>query len=165
MEPAQPNNTKKKVIAGVVVLFAIALLTLGAKALTPKGDVSQTTSSPSTSSATSDTSTDSSPPNDPGVTYKDGTYTATGSYDSPAGNESIDVSITLKNGAITDSTVQAKATDSEAREYQDDFVSGYKAFVTGKNIDSIRLSRVSGSSLTSGGFNAALTKIKDEAKA
>jgi hypothetical protein len=45
------------------------------------------------------------------------------------------------------------------------FVSGYKQYVVGKNIASIHLDRVSGSSLTGAGFNAALARIEIEAKA
>lgn len=163
MEPAQQKNGKK-IVAGVVVLFVIALLALGAKALTAKDDVPQAASSQQPAS-TSDTTGTSNSSTATASTYKDGTYTATGSYDSPGGNQSVSVSVTLKSGVVTGSSVQEGANDPTAREYQQDFISGYKAFVTGKNIDSIRLSRVSGSSLTSSGFNSALQKIKDQAKA
>ena len=165
MEPAASNN-KKKIIAVLVVLVAITLLTIGAKALGSKNDSSQNTPSTSdTSTSTGSTPNDTSSSNpSSSASYKDGTYTATGNYQSPGGPQSIDVSITLHNGVVTDSAVQAEAS-GEARGYQDDFVGGYKTFVTGKSIDGIRLSRVSGSSLTSGGFNSALEQIKQQAKA
>jgi uncharacterized protein with FMN-binding domain len=158
MEPAQ-TNAKKKIIAGLVVLIAIALLAIGGKVLTSKDNLSQNTAqvSSDTTATTVDMSTATSD-------YKNGTYTATGNYTSPGGNESITLSVTLQGDIITDSSVQEGATDPEAREYQADFISGYKAFVTGKNISSVRLSRVSGSSLTSGGFNRALDQIKQQAK-
>jgi uncharacterized protein with FMN-binding domain len=160
MEPAQ-TNTKKKIIAGLVVLMAIALLAIGGKVLTSKDDVPQDTAQVSSDTAAT-TSSDSSSTSS--SVYKNGTYTATGNYTSPGGNESISLSVTLQGDIITDSSVQEGATDPEAREYQEDFISGYKAFVTGKNISSVRLSRVSGSSLTSGGFNRALDEIKQQAK-
>jgi len=45
------------------------------------------------------------------------------------------------------------------------FISGYKPYVIGKNIDTISLDRVSGSSLTPAAFNEALGQIKTEARA
>ncbi|MHD0330680.1 hypothetical protein ACY18M_17150, partial [Proteus mirabilis] len=53
----------------------------------------------------------------------------------------------------------------ESREYQAKFASGFKTLVVGKKIDEVSLSRVAGSSLTSGGFNAALADIESQAKA
>jgi hypothetical protein len=44
------------------------------------------------------------------------------------------------------------------------FESGIGAVVVGKNINTLNVSRVAGSSLTSMGFNDALTKIKAAAK-
>jgi len=166
MEPA-PQDSKKKIIAGLVVLVAIALLAIGAKALTAKKDAPQNEISRTGASSTDNSSTASSGNNSPAnspSSYKDGTYTARGSYTSPGGNESVTVSITLKDNVVTASSVEEGAGDPEAREYQQDFISGYKAFVTGKDVDSIHLSRVSGSSLTSIGFNNALNQIKNQAK-
>lgn len=97
--------------------------------------------------------------------YNDGTYTATGSYTSPGGPEEIGVTLIVKDGIITDSTVEAKATRSESKEYQGIFVENYKSQVVGKSLDSLNLTKVSGSSLTPKGFNDAVEKIKAEAKA
>lgn len=97
--------------------------------------------------------------------YKNGVYTATGKYDSPAGLESIGVSITIDNGVITSSSVTANATNNRSYRYQQAFIDGYKKLVVGKNIDTISLDRVSGSSLTPAGFNNALDQIKQQAQA
>jgi len=97
--------------------------------------------------------------------YKNGTYVATGSYDSPAGIERVGVSITLQNGIIESATVTNEAQDGTSSRYQNKFISGYKQYVIGKNIADVSLSRVSGSSLTPIGFNQALAKIKTEAAA
>src|ERR1700722_17691610 len=45
-------------------------------------------------------------------TYKNGTYSATGSYDSPGGTESITVSVTVQNGVVTATSATSGATDS-----------------------------------------------------
>ena len=97
--------------------------------------------------------------------YADGTYSATGSYNSPAGIEKVGVSVTIKNGIVQSSTVTNEANDGTSRRYQNMFISGYKTYVTGKNVASISVGKVSGSSLTGAGFNQALAKIKSQAAA
>ncbi len=97
--------------------------------------------------------------------YKNGTYSADGEYRSPAGAESITVSLTLVNDVITDATVTPHATNKRSIQMQDAFISGFKQLVVGKNIDEVTLDKVSGSSLTPKGFNDAIAKIKVQAKA
>ncbi len=152
MDQSSDKRTKQ-VVTAVAVLIAIALI-VTATVLTAKENAPQTTDN-SQSSATSQASR----------SYKDGTYTASADYQSPGGSESIKVTITLDDGVVTDSTVVGDPSDSEAKEYQDMFISGYKNQVVGKSIDSVSLSRVSGSSLTSIGFNSALDAIKQQAEA
>lgn len=101
---------------------------------------------------------------DTSASYADGTYTAEGSYISPAGEESVAVEITLSGDAVTAVTVTPEAADPQAKSYQELFAGGIAAEVVGKDIDSLNVSRVAGSSLTSGGFNEALSAIKDEAR-
>lgn len=96
-------------------------------------------------------------------TYKDGTYSEDGSYISPAGKQSVTVKLTLAANKVTAVTVTGHATDPTAKGYQSQFVSGISDVVVGKDIDTLNVSRVAGSSLTSGGFNAALKAIKADA--
>jgi uncharacterized protein with FMN-binding domain len=97
--------------------------------------------------------------------FADGTYEASGSYQAPSGTESIDVTVTLEGGVITDVQVVGNATDPEAQQHQGEFIGGIAEQVVGKPIDEIQVSKVSGSSLTSGGFNKAIDEIKAEAGA
>ncbi|MBU6231933.1 calcium-binding protein [Patescibacteria group bacterium] len=97
--------------------------------------------------------------------YKNGTYTATGQYMSPGGPDQLQVTITLSNDVITSVSVVPEPGDGTSARYQSYFVSGYKQYVIGQNIDSVNLTYVSGSSLTSIGFNDALAQIKAYAKA
>ena len=115
-------------------------------------------STPSASTTTVSTSVATS-------SYKDGTYTATGSYDSPAGMENVKVSVVLKGGIVTASTVTNEATDHTSSRYQNMFISGYSQYVNGKSIASLNVGKVSGSSLTPIGFNQAIAKIKTQATA
>ncbi len=135
---------KKYILVGLVVIAAISLA-----GCSPKSSSSATT--PTTASQVASM-------------YKDGNYDATGSYVSPGGEEEIEVKVTLKDDVITDATAISKATRPESKNYQGQFVDGFKAQVIGKNINEVNLTKVSGSSLTPKGFNDAISKIKAEAK-
>lgn len=167
------DNTKK-IIASVVVLVAVVLATVSVNALSKKDartatiDTGSKTTTPST-----DTTTNTTTPSTPDTTsapaadtqaYTDGTYAATGSYTSPGGTEAIKISITIQADTVTATSAQGLANDRDAEVYQQSFIEGYKSLVIGKKLDSISLSRVSGSSLTSRGFNNALNQIKDQAQ-
>jgi hypothetical protein len=65
---------------------------------------------------------------------------------------------------VTAVTVKTVKADPTATSYEAMFESGIGAVVVGKNITTLNVSRVAGSSLTSLGFNDALTKIKAVAK-
>lgn len=102
---------------------------------------------------------------DTSAEYTDGTYTAEGSYVAPSGPESITVEITLADDIVTAVTVTPHATSGNQAQFQSQFANGIAAVVQGKDIDTLAVSRVGGSSLTSGGFNQALEAIKAEALA
>ena len=97
--------------------------------------------------------------------YKDGTYSETAGYTSPGGPQTVTVKLTLAANKVTEVTVIGHASDPTAKSYQADFIGGISAEVVGKDIDSLNVSRVAGSSLTSGGFNAAIKAIKTDALA
>ena len=97
--------------------------------------------------------------------YKNGTYSANGTYYSPGGQDEIAVTVTLANDIITDATVTSVSADHTSLRYQNKFISGYKQYVIGQNIKNLNLTVVSGSSLTPEGFNSALAKIKAQSKA
>jgi uncharacterized protein with FMN-binding domain len=121
------------------------------------------TASGSDDTNTSDTSSEAASSGDTSASYKDGSYTEDGGYESPAGHQTVTVKLTLADDKVTAVVVTPHATDGTAKSYQAQFVSGISAEVVGKDIDKLNVSRVSGSSLTSGGFNAALKAIKADA--
>jgi uncharacterized protein with FMN-binding domain len=102
---------------------------------------------------------------DTSAAYTDGTYTAEGSYSTPETVEEITVTVTLEDDVITDVEVTGNPQAAESQRYQGEFIDGIAAEVEGKDIDEISVSRVAGSSLTSGGFNQAIDAIKAEAAA
>ncbi|MFM9878759.1 MAG: hypothetical protein ACKVOG_13085 [Rhodoglobus sp.] len=97
--------------------------------------------------------------------YTDGEYSAEGSYQAPSGTESVDVTLTLAGNIITAVEVVGNATDPTAKLRQGEFISGIAGVVVGKDINSITVDKVGGSSLTSGGFNKAVEEIKADAAA
>lgn len=97
--------------------------------------------------------------------YADGTYTASGAYQTPESVEQVAVTVTLEGDVITAVEVTGDPQARESQNYQGQFIGGIADVVVGQSIDEISVSRVAGSSLTSGGFNEAIEEIKSEAKA
>ena len=98
-------------------------------------------------------------------TYTDGDYSADGEYQTPGGQESIEVELTLADGVVTAVTVTGEASGGNAERYQTEFENGIADEVVGQSIDELSVDTVAGSSLTSDGFNAAVEQIKSEATA
>lgn len=96
--------------------------------------------------------------------YTDGLYTGNGTYTSPNGRENIVVFLTLAGGIVTEVTVTPGANNPTVAFYQGEFVGGIAAEVVGKHIDELDVTRVAGSSLTSGGFREAVEQIRSSAR-
>jgi uncharacterized protein with FMN-binding domain len=99
-----------------------------------------------------------------GSVYRDGTYSADGTYRSPQGQETVGVQLTLASGTVTAVKITEHPSNPNTRKFQGEFSGGIAAQVVGRNIDELNIEKVAGSSLTSGGFNEAVEKIKAEAK-
>ena len=97
--------------------------------------------------------------------FKDGTYTTTGTYQSPGGPDALDVTLTIANNVVTDTLIVEKPGDPISQRWQDKFASGYKAQVVGRNLADLNRTNVSGSSLTPKGFDDALNQIRSQAAA
>jgi len=146
-------TTTPRIPRRVTRLGAVGAVGLGVLALAGCATASEGAGGDGGDSASADTS----------ATYADGTYDASGSYTAPSGKEHVDVEVTLAGDTITAVTVTPTATDRQAAGFQKQFAGGIAAEVVGKDIDTLDVSRVAGSSLTSGGFNAAIDAIKAEA--
>lgn len=96
--------------------------------------------------------------------YQDGTYSADGNYVSPNGTETVGVQLTLAGGSVSDVVITPHPSNPNTRKFQGEFAGGIKSQIVGKKLDEIKVSKVAGSSLTSGGFNQAVEKIKADAK-
>lgn len=117
-----------------------------------------------TTSTGSTGSTSNNEPAEESSVYEDGTYTATGSYVSPGGPESIGVTLTIKDDLVSAVSIQKNSTLDKSISFQGLFAAGISAQVVGKSLDEIGgYSSVNGSSLTPDGFDQALSLIKAEA--
>jgi hypothetical protein len=108
---------------------------------------------------------DSTPEPAVDASYRDGSFRADGAYQSPAGDESIIVVVQLENDIVTDVEIGLYPTSATSSTYQDLFAGGIGEAVIGEDIDTLQVTTVAGSSLTSIGFRAAVETIKAEARA
>jgi uncharacterized protein with FMN-binding domain len=154
--PALRSRTARTALVAFAGLSVVGTLA-GCSASTPSsagaGAATGTTTSGSGSTTTSST-----------ATYKDGTYSAPGAYSSPGGQEQIKVTLTLAKNVITAMKVVTVKADPTATGYEHQFEGGISAATVGKNINTLNIGVVAGSSLTSMGFNQALATIKADAK-
>jgi uncharacterized protein with FMN-binding domain len=156
-------SVRKSVFAGIAGL-SLAGTVAGCAPSAPQSTPAGTGgSSPETSGAASPTSTSSSLASS-GSVYQDGSYSADGTYVSPNGTETVGVELTLASGKVTGVNITQHPTNPNTRKFQGEFAGGIAAQIVGKNIDELNVSKVAGSSLTSGGFNQAVEKIKAEAQ-
>ncbi len=151
-----PTSVRKgSALLGIAGLFVLAGCSGAADAEGSSGAVSTPDTGASASSSGGDAT----------ATYTDGTYTAEGSYQTPETVEKISVTLTLADGVVTDVEVTGDPQAPESKRYQGEFIDGIAAEVDGKPIDELNVTRVAGSSLTSGGFNDAVESIKEQAAA
>jgi hypothetical protein len=89
------------------------------------------------------------------------TLSGASTYKTPARvTHDIEVTLTLLGDVVKDVTVNYDKGAGVANGYQERFDATYRTLVVGKKIGDISLSRVGGASITSGGFNDSVAKIK-----
>ncbi len=155
--PTSGAATAKKRAGGVLAaVAAVGLVATGCGS--DDGDSATGSASEETTSGTATSAAES-------ADYRDGTYSATGEYTRPGGQQEVGVTVTLANSVITGVTIDTSHAQGTSAEFQGKFSSGINDVVVGKNINDLDVHKVSGSSLTSGGFNQAIEKIKDQARA
>ncbi|MCU1517592.1 MAG: hypothetical protein JWQ75_2313 [Pseudarthrobacter sp.] len=156
-------SVRKSVFAGIAGLSLMGTVAGCAPSATQGAPETTGTSSPETSAAATPSGSASSLATS-GSAYEDGTYSADGTYVSPNGTETVGVELTLAAGTVTAVNITQHPSNPNTRKFQGEFAGGIAAQVVGKSIDELNISKVAGSSLTSGGFNQAVEKIKAEAQ-
>lgn len=160
--PRFSGAAKKTTFAALTGLTLVGTLA-GCSAADAESTATTTPSTGTSATTAPSATTDAGAGTDAATDYTDGSYTADGSYQSPNGTESVTVTVTLADDVVTAVDVVSNAESANSKRYQAEFISGIAAEVVGKDIDSLSVSKVAGSSLTSGGFNAAIETIKSEA--
>lgn len=163
--PAVRTLARTSGLAATVAVVGLTLTACGSdsdKSDAAKDTPAQNTTAQNTTGETPATGTTEAPVGD--TTYKNGEYSATGEYVSPGGPQKVGVTVTLNNDVITALELDTSYAKSTSAQFQGKFASGIDEIVVGKNIDDLDVSKVAGSSLTSGGFNEAIDTIKAEAK-
>ncbi len=149
------NNSKTKII--YTAILVVLLLVITGAYMCRKNSMNVAVQVPVVQN-NNNTTTPSNTGKLPG--YKNGSYSVTASYISPAGAESFGLQIELANNIIINAVMTPLATNPISTKMQDGFQKGFKALVVGKSIDDVNLDKVSGASLTTKGFNDAIEKIK-----
>lgn len=181
MQNSYQSRAKAKLIATCVTLVVIAAIVLvadhmktkpGAVALSSNSTPSASSPAPAASSTTpSQDSTGTAPSTNSGSSssfsgYKDGTYTASSNYYVPHGSESIQVTLTVQNGVVTNSSINNSENDGESARFQEEFAADYKRYVVGQKLSSVsNLSIIAGASDTTQGFDDAVSQIISKAQA
>lgn len=183
----QTSNRSTPVIVGSLAIAAIIgasvyvfeTSTSSSTATAPTTSLVSTQSTPGSSTTNENTSGTSSglttspatsPSNQQGnsstSSYKDGTYSATANYSVPHGGQnSIKVTITIKDGSVASVKTAHDYADRESGMYIDSFDSSIESVVVGKALSSTYTGRVGGASLTSSAFDQALQTIRQDANA
>ncbi|MFE4834195.1 hypothetical protein ACFRAU_05885 [Arthrobacter sp. NPDC056691] len=155
-------SIRKTVFAGMAGL-SLAGTVAGCAPSAQQPAAQETDPSAAASASASGTATASVSPSGSAAGYKDGTYSADGNYKSPNGTETVGVQLTLANGTVSAVEITEHPSNPNTRKFQGQFASGIADQVVGKSLDEINVSKVAGSSLTSGGFNQAVEAIKAQA--
>ncbi len=158
-----PTNDRHRLIrlAGMAVIVGLLVVALVVFAVS--NNSAKTADKPAPAPAAAGTTTETT--STAASTYRNGTYRDTGAYRSPGGSQKVNVELILVGDVVSGVVVTEAAVDDQSSEFQEMFIGGIKAQVVGKPLDEVDVSRGSGASLTSKGFNDALDKIKAQAKA
>lgn len=93
----------------------------------------------------------------------DGTYSGTGSYETPGGRQRIDVTVVLADGVVQSVRVDPAATNTTSRRFQERFASVVVEEVVGRPLTEVAVDRLAGSSSTGAGFMLALDQVVRDA--
>lgn len=149
------NSTKTTIF---VIILVVAITAAGLWLLTRQNPVSNNTDTIVVRSL---------PASQPvqNIDYEDGIYSASGSYRSPAGNENLQVTVTIAANKIVSANAEGDAVNSTSKLYQSLFEEGISVAAEGKTLqEAALLSHVNGSSLTPEAFRKAITNIETQAR-
>jgi hypothetical protein len=158
------NNKKIAATLGLLAIVIVigAGITLGARKSKDGSAASASTATTSTPS-TSTTSRTGTSGSGASTTFKNGTYSATGSYRAPDGTQQIGITLTIAGDAVTSASAKNEAQGRQSSQYEDEFISDFTSQVVGMKVDSISI--FTRATLTVAGFDNALQNIESQARA
>ncbi|QHO91334.1 FMN-binding protein [Actinomyces sp. 432] len=168
--PTAPAVPARRALAAVGAVLATAgLAGCGGGEATPAQDEyagRAQTQNPTafTTPSAGDAPTPSATPT--GGPYADGKYTAKESYgvvDGVVEEDSIDVTLELEGGYITDVSVTGHAPTTTSKNYIAGFVEEIEDAVVGRSIEDAHVTALAGASKTSAAFNDAVDAIAAQA--
>ncbi|NEG79231.1 FMN-binding protein [Bifidobacterium avesanii] len=130
----------------------------GESSAAPSGSDSDNATNPTAQSTHSQPSSDKK---DTG-NYADGDYKVQGVY-GPIGEDTIDVTITVKDGNVANVDVVGHPFTTISKNHQNDFAAAINGVVDGKPLKDLKIDTVAGASWTSDAFNEALKVARQEA--
>ncbi|MCL3776693.1 MULTISPECIES: FMN-binding protein [unclassified Actinomyces] len=101
-----------------------------------------------------------------GGPYADGEYTSTQTYgvlDDLLEQDSIDVTVTLADGVVTEVEVVGHPFAERSKDYMQDFVNEVAGEVVGRSVEQAHVTALAGASKTSDAFNEAIDAIAAQA--
>lgn len=101
------------------------------------------------------------PPTTQVAAYKDGTYTAVGTYGGLPSH--LTVTVDVQQGLIKSVQVKTHATDPTSLDYQRRFADAVPPIVIGKPLKDVQVGKLAGASGCPIGFNDALAQIRRQA--
>ncbi len=158
---SKPRPILGTFLAGIAITTTLAACTASADENAGGAEATGSANSPDVTASETGETTDTVSSS----TYADGEYTATGSYTTPGGRESVTVTLTLDDDVVSAVSVDGSAEQGDSLRYQSEFIENIASQVVGVAIDDLDVSKVAGSSLTSSGFNDAISQIAAEAQA
>ena len=165
----KPSRWPKIIGLGLVSVAVLAALLFYFIGLKKNSSSSASSATPSVITASPNPTSSSASANTPAASSQaaspTGSFSATASYSVPRDTNSIGVTLTLKNGVISDVTTQDSYSSNESGRYIARFNSVVKSSVIGKTLAEAQVFQVSGSSETSSGFDDAVAKIAAKAGA
>ncbi|KXK09169.1 MAG: hypothetical protein UZ21_OP11001000227 [Microgenomates bacterium OLB22] len=110
-------DTKKALLAiAVIAILGFAGMQILEKRTQSGGAITTEQTAETGSNTNADTMTLTGTPETTQATYKNGTYSAIGTYQSPAGKEEIDIKLTITDGIVTDTEFTGKAVHQTSKK-------------------------------------------------
>ena len=156
-------NPEKKSKNNLLIIISVVIVAIGSFFIIYSNLTNKQQSSINSGSAISAANKSSSVLKSADLNTGIQTLSITQNYQVPEGGQNtLKLTINLENGIIKDSSASNTSTEHQSQQYDQRFESGYKSQIIGKKLADISDVYVSGASLTTGAFQAAVAKLQSQ---